>query len=307
MRLVNESDPGAYSRHPYWSNLKYDDSCAGDKLDQYVKNQYYNGERWWMDLGVNTWTVIGVCLTLYALFRGSFSGGAVVGVFVTIIFAYFAATLVLMHTHFEVDITFMAGGILHHARADKPGIDFKSGSVTEGYLYCGLLNRALYTLAIYLLITRDNLLKKYYNPLLAAGFLQLLLLLALTIVGKMHPVYHVMAVNGSTPEMDNAWPYTPAWQAYKHCIVHHDNGLSFSGDLVLDPVFDGFLYGFAYLHNTLFKIQLGSTAHFALSTAADAVMGLLGMVLMYGGLHLGVYFIPSSIAKAKESLGKKVN
>jgi len=303
--LVNESDPGAYSRHPYWKDLHYDDSCAGDALNQYVKNQYNNDERWWVDAFVNAWTVGGGCLVLCCLLGGGFGSKALVSGLVLTIFGYFGATLVLMHTHFEIDITVLAGGILHHARAEKPGIDFKANSITEGYLYCGSLNRLFYTIVIYWLITRDSRLRKYYNPWLAMGLLQLLILGALTTVGNMHPVYHVMAANGTTPELDNAWPYTVAWRAYMHCIVHHDNGLSFSGDPFLDPVFDGFLYAFAFLHNTLFKIHLGSAAHFLLNTVADAVMGLIGVVFCYAALHLGVSFIPSSIVQSKD-VGKKL-
>jgi len=303
MRLVNESDPGAYSRHPYWKDLRYDDSCAGETLERYINNQYHNGERWWMDLSVNSWTVFGACLVLCVLFRGSFSLKAVfTGIFLAV-FAYFGATIILMHTHFEVDITFLCGGILHHARADKPGIDDKSNSVTEGYLYCGFFNRAFYTMIIFWLITRDNRLKKYYNPWLAIGLLQLTLLFALKMVGQMHPVYHQMAANGSTQEMDNAWPYTNAWRAYMHCIVHHDSGLSFSGDLFLDPVWDRFLYVFAFAHNTLFNIKLGSVGHFFASTAADMVMGVIGVVILYSLLQVGA-FLPRLFAQDKDALKK---
>jgi hypothetical protein len=311
MRLVNESDPGAYSRHPYWKDLRYDGSCAGDALDQYVKNQYYNDERWYMDTLVNMWTASGVILVLCTLFRiRNFSVNAVFTGLALSVFAYFAATIILMHTHFEVDITLMCGGILHHARAEKPGIDFARGSVTEGYLYCGCFNRAFYTLIAYWLITRDSRLKKYYNPWFAIGLLQLILLAELTVVGKMHPVYHAMAINGSTPEMDNAWPYTKPWLAYMHCIVHHDSGLSFSGDLFLDPVWDAFLYVFAFFHNTLFNIPLGSYAHVIASTIADMAMSVVGVFIMYSLLQLGLFLIPfksSSKDAPSKDAGKKVN
>jgi hypothetical protein len=307
MRLVNESDPGAYSRHPYWKDLEYGNSCAGEELKQYVHNQYYNTERYWMDLLVNAWTVTGVCLILCGLYRGGTSMKAVFTTIFMVIFAYFAASIVLMHTHFEIDITFLSGGIIHHARADKPGIDYKNNSVTEGYLYCGIANRLFYTFMIYWLINRDSRYKKRYNTFLGIGLLQVLVLVAVTIVGKMHPIYHEWAVNGSTPEMDNAWPYTAQWQAYKHCIVHHDNGQSFSGDLFLDPLWDAFLYGFAFLHNSVFKIKLGSAAHFAMSALGDMAMNVLGIALLSVVLRVGLFFVPSSEKEAKEKLAKKQN
>jgi hypothetical protein len=306
MRVVNESDPGAYSRHPYWKDLTYDNSCAGDALTRYIKNQYYNDENWYVDMLVNMWTGAGVFLVLCTLFRvRDISIKAVFTGLAIIVFAYFAATLILMHTHFQVDITFMCGGILHHARAEKPGIDFKSGSITEGYLYCGSFNRAFYTLITYWLITRDSRLRKYYNPWFAIGLLQLILLGELTLVGRMHPVYHEMAINGSTPEMDNALPYTKGWLAYKHVIVHHDNGLSFSGDVFLDPVFDAFLYVFAFFHNTLFNITLGSYAHVIANTIADMAMSVVGVVIIYSLLQLGVFIIP--FKSSDKNVAKKVN
>jgi len=299
MRLVNESDPAAYSNHPYWKDLQYDDSCAGDSLKEYVEHQNNNNERVWMDGSVNTWTFLGACLVLYSMVRGSFQLRAILAGLVSAVFALMGATVVLMHTHFEVDITFLSGGILHHAISDMTGINDKNNSVTEGYLYCGTLNQLFYTATIYFLITRDKRLKKYYNPILAIGLLQLLILLAFKTVGKMHPVYHEMAANGSTPELENAWPYTPAWRAYMHCIVHHSSGLSFSGDPFLDPIYDTFLYIFAFLHNQVFKISLGSALHFAFSTVADMVMGIMGVLIMYSILHIGAFFIPSRSGKAK--------
>jgi len=254
---------------------------------------------------VTATTVGGVCIALYGLYR-LFRSRNLLAIFPLTIVAYFAGIIVLMHTHFEADITFLCGGILHHARADKPGIDYKNNSVTEGYLYCGGLNRYLYALVLYWLISRDKRLKKYYNPWVAMGLMQLFVLFALTVVGKNHPLYHALAINGSTPEMDNAWPYTFAWQAYRHVIVHHDNGLSFSGDVFLDPIWDGFLYTFAFVHNTMFKIQLGSVAHFIVSTVGDIMMGLLSTGIIYILLHLGVSVMPKA-SPDKKTLQKKEN
>jgi hypothetical protein len=42
--LVNETDPGAYSVHPFWKGATYDDSCAGEVLTQYRLNQFSVGE-----------------------------------------------------------------------------------------------------------------------------------------------------------------------------------------------------------------------------------------------------------------------
>jgi hypothetical protein len=56
--------------------------------------------------------------------------------------SYHAAKLMFMHTHFQQDILYMTGAIIHHAEAKHLGLDKKGGSVTQGYLLCGLVNQA---------------------------------------------------------------------------------------------------------------------------------------------------------------------
>ena len=109
----------------------------------------------------------------------------------------------------------------------------RGGSVTEGYLLNGACNRIFYVVALYLLVTRDTRLKHIYDPYLIIGLFQLFMWVALKQVGRNHPIYHEWAKDGPTPEMMTSLPYTSMWRAYKHCIVHHDNGLSFCGDFFL--------------------------------------------------------------------------
>jgi hypothetical protein len=45
-------------------------------------------------------------------------------------------------------------------------------------------------------------------------------------------------------------------RAYKHVIIHHDTGESFSGDYFFDFVFDYQLYAFGYLHNKVYISSL---------------------------------------------------
>jgi len=62
--------------------------------------------------------------------------------------------------------------------------------------------------------------------------------------------------------MVSAWPYTLESRAYKHAIVHHESGESFSGDPFLDPLFDYQLFAFGILHNDVLKLTIGSPAHY---------------------------------------------
>lgn len=302
IRLVAESDPGAFSRHPYWKDLKDDGSCSGAKLDSYVERQGMSSERVIMDTLVSFWTVLGTLLLLRAALQGfrkvasgtlSFSSAASSAI-VSCVFGVFSATIFLMHTHFNTDITHLGGGIVHHALSQSMGIDDKRGSVSEGYLIFGMFNRLVYSSALYLLVARSTHLSQYLDPWVLVGLLQVQAYIAVRTVGQNHPVYHEMTKNGPSPAMMVALPYTSEWRAFKHCITHHDDGLSFSGDFFLDPFWDMFLYAFAYLHNVVFRLQLGSWGHHVFSCAGDVAMGAMSIGLIYLLLHVAAWFVVPS-------------
>lgn len=314
IRLVAESDPDAFGRHPYWKDLKHDDSCSGTKLDSYVERQGMSSERIVMDTLVSFWTVLGTLLLLREAYQGvrrvvlgtlSLSSAASSAI-ASCVFGVFSATIFLMHTHFNTDITHLGGGIVHHALSQSMGIDDKRGSVSEGYLIFGMFNRLVYSLALYLLVARSTHLSQYFNPWVLVGLLQVQAFIAVRTVGKNHPVYHEMAKNGPSPAMMSALPYSHEWRAFKHCITHHDDGLSFSGDFFLDPVWDLFLYAFSYLHNDIFRIQLGSWGHNAFSCAGDVAMGAMSIGLIYMLLHVAAWFVVPSLPSPFSAKGKLI-
>jgi len=310
--LMEKNDPAALQRHPYWKDLRHDGSCAG-KLDKYIANQLTQTERSYMDAFVKFWLVTGICFLVYEFIRGVrkmvFSrnlslSSALSSSIVSTVFGVFSATIFLMHTHFNVDITHLGGGIVHHAMGADPrfvGINDKNASVSEGYLVFGALNRVFYMWILWLLVARDKRLKKCFSPLVLIGLLQVQTWIAVKQVGKNHVVYHDMTKNGPTEAMNNAWPYTTEWRAYKHCITHHDNGLSFSGDFFLDPFWDLFLYAFSWAHNDLLKIPLGSTAHFVFGGLGDVAMGIMTTAILFCFLHVGSWFISTDDNKSTKN------
>jgi hypothetical protein len=310
--LMEKNDHAALQRHPYWKDLKPDGSCGSASMDKYVSNQLTQTERKYMDAFVKFWLVTGICFLVYEFIQGlrkvtlsrnlSLSSALSSSV-VSSVFGVFSATIFLMHTHFNVDITHLGGGIVHHAMGADPrfvGINDKNASVSEGYLVFGALNRFFYMWVLWALVARDERLKKCFSPLVLIGLLQIQTWVAVKQVGKNHVVYHEMSKHGSTNAMNNAWPYTMEWRAYKHCITHHDNGLSFSGDFFLDPFWDLFLYAFSWVHNDLLKIPLGSTAHFVFSGLGDVVMGVMTTTLLYCFLHIGSWFVTTDDKVKKE-------
>jgi len=297
LRIVNETDPGGYSRHPVWKDMKYDDSCSGDNLLRYLENQSDRTEAILINYLTMAWTTAGLLVVLYEIFKSLRTMklmNVAINVVVSTTIAFMAATVVLMHSHYEVDINFLSGGIVHHAFSEKMGVDYKNGAVAQGYLLCGMVNRFFYSFALYKLIQCSPRLKKYHNSILMFALLQISVHVALSTVGYQHPVYHQM----TRESMENAWPYTLAWRAYKHVVVHHGNGESFSGDFFLDPVWDAQMYLYGYLHNDVLKLTVGSAAHYTFAVVMDMLMGTIGVAVVYAYLHIGALFLTENKSAA---------
>jgi hypothetical protein len=208
--------------------------------------------------------------------------------------------VVLMHTHFEQDVTFMTGAIIHHAEVQSPALNFEKGTISQGYLLCGMANRFFYSLVFYVLISGSPRLRTAFHPSVVVALLNLAIWGAVATVKHKHPLYHEIA----TPAMASAWPYTSESRAYKHVIVHHDTGESFSGDPFLDPLFDWQLHLFGQLHNAVLKLALNTPAHYAFATLFDHLGGAACAAVLWLYLHLGACIAPSPLAAAAATKAK---
>ena len=195
----------------------------------------------------------------------------------------------------HVSATLIAAFLLCTAESKSPGLNLEKGTISQGYLLCGMANRFFYSVVFYVLITGSPRLRAAFNPWVVVALLNLGIWLAVSTVKHKHPIYHQIA----TPEMANAWPYTFESRAYKHVIVHHDTGESFSGDPFLDPLFDWQLHAFGYLHNVAFGLTLNTPAHYAFATVFDHVGGAACMAVLWLYLHIGACIAPSAPALAK--------
>eukprot|EP01038_Epipyxis_sp_PR26KG_P009012 gene9012-12154_t len=304
LRVLNETDHRAYQRHPFWKDLQYDVSLCDDmNLTAWVNHQSLGGgvlqEKQLSDLLVYIYSgLVAPALILYELYR-AYKGYHVDGwkqhllsslwrLCTSAMFGLFSASINLMHSHYANDITYMTGVTYHHAVDKVVGIS--SSVIAEGYLITGLGNRLFYSVALYLIVSKSKILSAHFNPLLLVAIFQLGMHSAIRQVAAMHPVYHLMALDPSS--LENALPYTTKWRAYKHCITHHDNGLSFSGDFFLDIFWDTFLYVYAFIHNQIFHLKVSSYGHYLLCTISDAVMGLMGVGVMYLCLRVLALFTP---------------
>jgi hypothetical protein len=296
---VNESDPRAFSVHPYWKDLAYDNSCTPDILQAYRNGQFSLFEGWLQTNMTMIWNIIAILTLLYYVFNGLKNGISIknairisIGCFIV---GFFSGTLLMMNTHFEQDVTFLTGAIIHHAEESSPGINLEKATISQGYIICGLVNRLFYSFAIYHFVTKSKKLSAVFNPLVLICLLNLMLWFAVSNVKHYHPWYHEVA----TPEMKYAMPYSLESRAYHHVILHHDTGESFSGDPLLDFVFDYQLYAFGFLHNKVFGIQLGSPAHHMFNAVFDCASGIICNIVIFCLLHACAVLMPATQDNSK--------
>uniref|UniRef100_A0A7S2W3S1 Uncharacterized protein n=1 Tax=Rhizochromulina marina TaxID=1034831 RepID=A0A7S2W3S1_9STRA len=284
MRAVNESNPVAYSIHPLWKDMTYDDSCDG-MVDEYADQQTNDTAHMESLIGFyysrSLIALFAVAFVLYAVDKIRKTGVicSAVNFAMLQVLGFMMGTVYLMHVHFMQDITYLTGAIMHHARDKSLGLDAKRGTITQGYLTSGLLHRMYLQAAVYLTVSNSPRLRKFVSPVVAMGLLELWCVIMVNEVKKNHPLYH--AYVSEHPDMDPGAPYSWFQRAYMHCIVHHETGYSFSGDPLLDPLYDGTLEVYAWLHNKVLNLALDSTAHHVFSTAFDVLMGVSGVGLCW--------------------------
>mmetsp|Transcript_32374 Transcript_32374/g.84922 ORF Transcript_32374/g.84922 Transcript_32374/m.84922 type:complete len:356 (-) Transcript_32374:533-1600(-) len=309
LRLVNETAPQHWQNHPVWKHLTYDESCAGyDALSHYVQKQYTDqAEHRLFTMFICCEALVAAALFLFLLCRHQ--ALPCFRSFVTVAATFFVADqinkLELLWTHFEQDVTFMLGNILHHtdisAFTTKSNTSFVS-ALPQGFLLSIFLCQTWkYGVCCFLVIRADERLRSVLHP----GMLAMQLAITQTIIFYQlkhnHPLYHEIA----KLEHKNAWPYTFEYRAYKHVYVHHHNGDSFGSSFHWDPFFSAALHLFGYLHNSVLGLTIDTALHYAFATAFDIGMGLMVTTLVWVMLRAAVSFVDSLAGNARSGVKDK--
>jgi len=309
LKVMNTSDPVGYATHPHWKSLVYGE-CTDSQYKQWIQNQSSATE---FALGMHVMNPIYLSISAVVLLYQSWqmikARRFTFKLLPMLVFiGFWMANIILYNTHFEQDITYLTGGILHHA-GHAGAVNKKAGTIAQGYLICTTLNRIFFTYALYKLLSQDKKILSRFNIFMVLAMLNLSVYFAYSMVAENHPVYHAMAVNGSTPEMDNSWPYTKPWMAYAHCITHHDSGYSFGGDFFLDPIYDKQLDVYAMGHNAVLNLQVGTFSSNVFAWAFDSVQAILGVVVIYAIIHFCALFMDDheklSPSKSEKAAAKK--
>lgn len=284
LRLVYENNYDGYSKHIFYKDINFNlNDCSQDQINKYIYNQENNNERYYVNILANVCTILGVFFVIknaiHLMITKTSNIKFILMHLVYILLSSFFAKIILTHTHFSTDVNILTGGIIHHAIDEKFGVT--NNSVTEGFLLNSFFNRILYCYIIYSIISKNDGLNKILSYIPLIGFTQIFLFVMVERVKEMHPIYHEMTKNGVSSNIVNALPYTHEWRAYKHCVIHHNNGLSFSGDLFLDPIYDFYLYLYSYVHNNIITIPVGSPMHYIVSICSEVFTTLIGVVLIY--------------------------
>jgi hypothetical protein len=283
LRLVNETANDHYTQHVYFQNVAYDDTCEGGKLHDYVNSQYNELGQFEKKLFLNTFMTTGALGAAYLLYDFSKKPSLrylaklafnQITLYNTNIVAAF-----LSLTHFEQDITFMLGNIMHHSDVSRFTENSNASfvdSLPNGFLLNSFCN-VIWT--VYFLYLLTPFMKRFGQSESSASTIVAQTFVGLTVllwkIADQHPKFHELA----NESFKDAWPFTFEYQAYKHVIVHHGNGDAFASNILLDPIFSAALYGYDFIHNTLLGLTIGSHEETALAIAYDVVLSFVIVAL----------------------------
>lgn len=284
LRLVNETANDHYAQHVYFQNVAYDDSCQGDKLEEYVNSQYNGLGQFEKSLFMKTFMTCGALGAAYLLYdfakQPSLRYLAKLAFNQVTLYNTNIVAAFLSLTHFEQDITFMLGNIMHHSDVsrftEKSNASFVD-SLPNGFCLNSFCN-VIWT--VYLLSLLTPFMKKWgqseSSALTTISQTLVGLVVLLWKIADQHPKFHEMA----NESYKDALPFTFEYQAYNHVMVHHGNGDSFASNIVLDPIFSMALYGYDFIHNQKLGLVIGSHEETALAIVYDVVLSFVVLALM---------------------------
>jgi hypothetical protein len=257
---------------------------SGEKLERYVLSQFTELPKLEKQVFIKSVPVMAFFGFLYLLY--DFSKQPSLRRFAKLVFTqltlwntnFIAAFLSL--SHFEQDITFMLGNIMHHTDISRYTANSNASFVDalpNGFLLNTFINLfwTLFILSLFTPFLKAHGQSEFsFKALMSQTLLGLMF--CLWKIADQHPKFHQLA----NESFKDAWPYTFEYQAYKHVMVHHGDGDAFASNPILDPIFSAALYGYDILHNSMLGLKIGSPEETAVAIAYDWVLSLLVAFIM---------------------------
>ena len=85
-------------------------------------------------------------------------------------------------------------------------------------------------------------------------------------------------------------PYTYEYRAYAHVIAHHNTGATLIGDVLVDPIYDAFVYSFGMLYKH-FNVIFLSYNHYLLMFVMEAFTAVVGTIFIAIHLYLASFLL----------------
>lgn len=314
LRLVNETANEHFSNHVFYKNVKYDESCAGQPLDDYVNMQFNELGQFENKLLKGTLTGAGAIAVVLLLvhiaqkFNFRYTLKLLLNQFV--VYNSMITVAFLCLCHFEQDITFMLGNIMHHSDISKYSGKSNASfvdSLPNGFCLNTLCN---FFWTIWLLCVLTPKIKIWGNSEASRMTVVCQYLVGVAValyqISQSHPLYHSMM---DEEKFKGAMPFTFEYKAYKHVIVHHGNGDAFASHPILDPIFSVALSTYDTIHNKMLELEINSPQETAVAIAYDWVLSMIVVVVMLASLFLmgtgfDLVFGKAAAEKAEKVAGK---
>lgn len=283
LRLVNETAPDHYRQHIYFRDMTYDDSCAGQKIQDYVSSQYDTVammENKVLQVFLVLQGIIGFAALAYMLATKPFRH-IVKNLVVPNVVIMQSMTAVLAFSHVEQDILYTLGNVMHHTDlsqftgasnasmlATTPnGFTFSCIATMVWFFYFFYHMAPILRKAGYVSITGEDL----------VTLVSLWTTWAMYSIKFSHPLWH----EDFSEDWKHARPFTHEYKGYKHLMVHHGNGDSFGSHPLVDPPLSFFTKGYNVLHNDILHLHQGSVECVVLGFVASVLGSLVVAAVSY--------------------------
>lgn len=292
LKLVNDTDPTSFEKHPLWPYRGYDSECDSVEYGLYQATTNPS-ELKAMNMYVKTATTLGFGYILRQAYV--LSDPALVPT--VLIFGWLQGIEKQYETHYSIDLTRMLGALIHHSPDIKER--GKSGSVFGESLSHGILpitvmsdfsGSALFVAAhtVVNAAVPGALYPVHYY--LAGRFVTHLKIAFQT--NYYHPLLHKL---GRSP--------LPGWLAYIvddyrcHITEHHERDgtcLGVTDFLITNEIYSYLMYVHGYLYETGI-VTLGSFSHHLTNYIMEYTLFVIGFAWFLSVLYIGAHVRPSKL------------
>lgn len=277
--LVRISSPEHWDLHPLWKQYTGNSNATCESITNVPIDDFF---LYTFKTGTYEFTIFYSIVFLHTVYcsfcflKRLFTGKitSVVGVIAGAILAFCHASLLLLFSHYQNDLTHLNGNVMHHSSFTVEGTSNATfvNTLPPGLIINYLLNYLTVYLMMYVSLDYFKIDKWAYfslssSMIIAKIFLQMKVI---------HPYIHQHAKSWYGPFIAKYFvdDYTG------HVLCHHVNGYCLGDTPFYSKIYDGMLYAHAKIYE-LGYFEFKTPAYYALNIAVDYVLLISIFALLF--------------------------